>query len=226
MTVISDRPFDALNELGWDDSGSGGKIVQDATAPQSPSNILRTTLPAGFQAGGGTFSGDLFFTGKRTFYVSYWGRVSSNWQGQDAGVNKQFYAYTNGTTPNIYFDAHGTGSGPLVPQLAGQDIIKGGIGGDPLNPDWAPNLVPSVRIIRGQWYHVEVVLVGNTAGSANGSIDWYFNGVHVGSYSNVQFQSGAAVWTQLHYTNLWGGGGGSTAAAQTLDFDHMYLSAK
>jgi len=141
MTVITDRPFDALGEMGWDDNGSGGAIIQDPTAPRSPSSILRTTLPKGFTAGGGTFSGDLFFPGKRTLYISYWARLSSNWQGQSADVNKQFYAYTNGTTPNIYFDAHGAGSNPLVPQLAGQDIIAGGIGGDPLNPDWNPNLL-------------------------------------------------------------------------------------
>jgi len=226
MTVITDRPFDALGEMGWDDNGSGGAIIQDPTAPRSPSSILRTTLPKGFTAGGGTFSGDLFFPGKRTLYISYWARLSSNWQGQSADVNKQFYAYTNGTTPNIYFDAHGAGSNPLVPQLAGQDIIAGGIGGDPLNPDWNPNLLPSAQLIRGSWYHIEVVLVGNTSGSRNGSIDWYLDGVHIGSYSGIQFQSGAAVWTQLHYTNLWGGGGGTTAQAQTLDFDHLYISAK
>ena len=225
-TLIADRKFNAIDELGWSDEGSRGTIIQDATAPKSPSGVLRTTLPAGFSAGGGTYSGDLTFTARRTLYISYWARLSSNWQGQEAGVNKQFYAYTNGSTPSVYFDAHGTGSGPLVPQIAGQDIVAGGIGGDPNNPDWSPNIVPSARLIRGQWYHIEVLLVGNSSGTADGSIDWYLDGVHIGSYSKIQFQTRAVTWNWLHYTNLWGGAGGTVQSTMYLDWDDLYVSGK
>jgi hypothetical protein len=224
MTVISDRPFNAINELGWADDNwgnpNGGVIIQDASAPKSPLNILRTTLPAGFKGGGGTFSGDFSLATPRTLYVSYWARMSSNWFG--GGIHKQFYAYTN-TPSSIYFDAYGEGSGTIQPQIAGQNIVAGGNGfGDPQNPDWPPNLVPSAHLVRGQWYHVEVVLVGNTAGTADGSIDWYLDGVHVGSYSKIQFATTAARWNVLHYTNLWNGT--TVPAAQTLDFDHLYTS--
>jgi uncharacterized protein YjdB len=224
MTVISDRPFNAINELGWADDNwgnpTGGVIIQDATAPKSPTSVLRTTLPSGFKGGGGTFSGDFTLATPRTLYVSYWARMSSNWIG--GGIHKQFYAYTD-TPASIYLDAYGEGTGTIQPQIAGQNIVAGGNGyGDPQNPDWPPNLVPSAHLVRGQWYHIEVVLVGNIAGNADGSIDWYLDGVHVGSYSKIQFATNAAHWNQLHYTNLWNGT--TVPATQTLDFDHLYTS--
>jgi hypothetical protein len=232
MTVISDRPFNAINELGWSDDNwgyaSGGVIIQDPTAPRSPSSILRTTIPRGFVGGGGTFSGDFTISSApRTLYVSYWARVSSNWQGEQSGVNKQFYVYTSSDVPSIYMNMYGAGSGPLQPQIAGQNISAGGQGfGDPNNPDWTPNLVPSAQIVRGQWYHIELILVMNSVGNADGSIDWWLDNVHIGSHSGIQFQSSAPKWRALHYTNLWGGGGSIAVASQTLDFDHLYLSGK
>jgi hypothetical protein len=228
MAAISDRPFNAIDELGWDDKGgSGGVIMADQSAPRSPPSVLRTTIPAGFHAGGGTYSGDFNFTASRTLYVAYWARLSSNWQGPDAAIDKQFYVYTSTGVPSVIFAAYGVGSNPKTPLVDGQDIIQGGQGyGDAHNPDWGPNLVRSAQIPRGQWYQVEVVLVGNTAGNADGSIDFYVNGVHVGSYSRIQFTSGAARWSLFHYTNIWTGTSSVTSAAQTLDFDHIYLSGK
>jgi hypothetical protein len=228
MTLLSDRQFNAIDELGWDDGGgSGGAIIQDATAPRSQPNILRTTLPAGFRAGSGSYSGDFNFAASRTLYVAYWARVSSNWQGPDAGINKQFYVYTSTGEPSVVFAINGVNSDPLTPVVEGQDIIRGGAGhGDAQNPDWGPNLVPSARVPRGEWYQVEATIVGNTAGAADGSIDIYVNGVHVASYANIQFTSGAARWALFHYTNIWTGVAAVTRQAQTLDFDEIYLSGK
>src|SRR4051812_25396606 len=100
----------------------------------------------------------------------------------------------------------GSGVTAKIPQIAGQDIVYPGlpaIGGDQRNPDWDTNLVPGFRVPLGTWHTVEFVLVGNTAGARDGSIDWYVNGIHVGSYSGIQFTSGAAVWGRFHYTMLY-----------------------
>src|SRR4029079_11366762 len=52
MTVLTERPFNALNEDGWTNTGSSDyKIVADATAPKSPSNIGQIRFPAGFGSG-------------------------------------------------------------------------------------------------------------------------------------------------------------------------------
>ena len=225
MTVLSNRAFNALDEAGWSDqnggSGGGLSIFQDASAPKSPSTVLRATFPAGYtSAGDGPGGSDFGLPSRpRTLYVSFWGRVSDNWYGHDSGVNKQFYAYANGS-PVMYFSAGCQYNGPITPYMALQSTASYG------DADLMPNLVPSARITRGKWYHIEVVLVGNTAGTRNGSVDWWLDGVHIGSYS-VQWLSGAATWNLFHYTSIWGGvGGPRVPATQYMDWDHVYLSGK
>jgi hypothetical protein len=89
-----------------------------------------------------------------------------------------------------------------------------------------PNLVPGAVVPRGVWFNIEIVLTGNTAGNADGSIDWYVDGVHVGSKSGLIFTTGAARWDRFTVDPVWGGVGATVPATQTLDFDHVYLSGK
>jgi len=228
MTIITQRHFNAINELGWDDTGGSlGSIVSDPTAPQSPSNVLQIKLPAGFGEGGGPFAGDYTFsTNYRTVYVSYWAKYSSNWYGPSSNINKTFYLYTSLGTPSIVFDMDAGGNAPMQPVVAGQDILAGGIGGDPANPFWTPNLATAIAA-RGQWHHIEFIVVGNTAGNRDGSIDWYLNGVHVGHYTGIQFQSGNTAWNLFHYTLLYTGTNNSNPPADQYNWwDHIYLSGK
>lgn len=227
MTVISDRGFNAQGELGWTDDFSGKDggsmtIIQDATAPHSSPNILRATFPTGFtSAGTGPGSAEKNLSSRpRTLYVSYWSRVSTNWYGHDSGVNKEFYAYAGGS-PYVYFNLRCMYNGAITPDIALQDMAVGG------THDISPNLVPSARITRGQWYHIEVVLVANTANTSDGSLDWWLDGVHIGSYSGLRFSSSGATWNLVHWTTIWGGvGGPNVPATMTKDIDHMYLSGK
>lgn len=226
MTTLADRAFNAMNESGWSDqhggSGGGFAVAQDAAAPRSPSNVLRATYPAGYtSAGDGPGGSDFGLSSRpRTLYVSYFAKVSTNWYGHDSGVNKEFYAYANGV-PNVYFNLRCTFNGPITPDIALQDMASGG------TYDISPNLVPGARITRGQWYHIEVVLVGNTAGAADGTIDWWLDGTHIGSYKNLRFNSSAATWNLFHYTSIWGGvGGPNVPATMYKDWDNVYISGK
>ncbi len=223
MTLITDRPFSAPNEQGWsDDFSSGMSFISDATAPHSAPGILRATYPAGYtSAGVGPGGSDLPIpTGTRTLYVSYWSRVSTSFYGHDSGVNKEFYAYNNGVA-NVYFNLRCRFTGTITPDVALQDMAVGG------TYDISPNLVPAALIVRGQWYHIEVVLVGNTASTSNGSIDWWLDGVHIGSYNNLRFSNAAAHWDLFHYTTIWGGAGGpNLPVTMTKDWDHAYVSGK
>jgi hypothetical protein len=228
MKAISDRPFSAIDELGWNDgSGSYGKIITDATAPESPGSVLQIKLPANFGEGGGPFSGELPLpVNYRTVYVSYWAKYSSNWYGPSSNIDKTFYLYTSTGNPAIIFDMDCSGNGPMEPQVAGQDILSGGVGGDKANPFWTPNLASAIAP-RGQWHHIEFVVVGNTAGNADGSINWYLNGVHVGSYSGIQFESGNTTWNLMHYTLLYTGTNNSNPPADQYNYwDNLYLSGK
>jgi hypothetical protein len=227
MTVISDRPFNALNELGWSDGGGSGEfdLRTDATAPHSPTGILHAWFPAGYAAGNGPVAFDRSSLGdKRTMYVAFWSRYSANYYGQSSGTNKQFYLHaTTGDAPVFFFSAYGSGSGPLLPYIQLQGVISWSP--NPGSGNLGPNLVPGAQIIRGQWNLVEVVAVGNTAGTADGSVDVYLNGTHVSSYT-IQWQSGATTWSRLHGTTIWGGVGGTVPTLMSVDWDHIYLSAK
>jgi uncharacterized protein YjdB len=225
MTVITDRPFSALNEMGWSDDtvtpqGGSFGLTNDATAPKSPSSILRILYPAGFtSSGAGPGGAELNLSRPRSLYIVYWARLSSNFYGHDAQVNKQFYVWSGGT-PLMYFDASTRGMGPITPRIALQDTKSHG------TADLEPNLVPSARLVRGEWYKIEVLLVGNTAGARDGSVDWWLNGVHIGSHT-VQWTTGANFWNIFVIDAIWGGSGGYTVpATQWLDFDHLYLSGK
>src|SRR5207247_2441354 len=57
FTVLTDEPFNALNENGWQGvqsqttNGSGLSLAADAGAPQSPSSVLEFKYAAGFVGG-------------------------------------------------------------------------------------------------------------------------------------------------------------------------------
>jgi len=219
MTAVLDRPFNSLNELGITDYFYNGDMsfINDATAPHSPLGILRATYPAGTAYdGNGPGSFDFYTGDKRTLYSAQWIKYSANWYGHPSGVNKIVYFHTTiGDVPVLYLNAAGAGYGPLSPQVWTQYP----------NRNLLPNLVPNAEIIRDQWNLLELVVVGNTAGNADGSVDWYLNGVHVGSYV-LQWQASAVTWGLVHWTTIWGGVGGSKPATQWRDSDHFYLSAK
>lgn len=223
MTLITNRAFNAINEDPiWEDYNTP-HIAQDPTAPVSPPNIWRAIYPAGFVAGSSPDAAWLYIPRHHTVYISVWYRYSDNWTGHETGVNKQFYVWTNGNAPSVVFYADGAGNNPLVPSVTIQDCIV------PLNSELhrSPNLVPSARIIRGKWHHLEAVLVGNTAGSANGSLDWYLDGVHIGSYSGIQYIQGDALWGDVNVAPVWGGiGGPNVPSTQTWDIDQFYMSGK
>lgn len=215
MSLITSRSFIALNELGWDDEG--GLIVPEG---------LKLHMRAGFGEGGGPGSGDHPVPNKRTVFVHYTTMLSAGWQGSSSGVDKQFYLY-NQSGPSIYFNMDGEGVVSKRPQLAGQDVLRGGIGGDVHNPDWTANLVKGFTIPSGVWADIKCLIVGNTAGNADGSIDWWVNDIHVGSYSGIQFTTGNCLWNLFHYTMLYSGDVASNPKiAQDCFYGSIYLSGK
>jgi uncharacterized protein YjdB len=229
MTLISERAFNALNEDPlWTDENPA-IIATDPTAPASPSKVWRGNFPAGFVGGRGPANSWLEYSFRpRTAYVRWYFKYSSNWYGTTAsGINKMFYVWTNSDVPSMVIEASGSGTGPLRLRMAGQDILKGGQGyGDPANPDWDQNLVPSFEITRGVWHMAEIVLVGNTAGNADGSFDAWVDGIHVTSHTGIQFRSAAALWGNMNLDPVYGGGASVVPETQTWDLDHFYMSGK
>jgi uncharacterized protein YjdB len=223
MTVIAERAFNTLQESPWDTDNSLS-IVQDATAPKSPSSVIRVTFPTGFAGGSSNgHTGMQWSGGQRILYISYWMKYSTNWWGHNTGINKQAYAWVDeggGYTPFV-MEAEGVGSGPLIPRPILQRMIKG-------DGNYEPNLVSnsSATIQRGQWFHIEAVLTGNTSGTANGAMDIYLDGTHVTSVSGLQWTNGTTSWFIFELYPVWGGIGDVVPATMTADWDHVYLSGK
>jgi hypothetical protein len=225
MTQITDRPFNAVVEGTWDPYGSDAfTIVSDATAPHSPSNVIRATYPAGFGAGGAPAHTGIPHTAYSKIYICFAVKLSSNWVGNGSSVNKMLYEWTTIPHPSFFFAAYGSGSGTLQPRVMLQDVVSSPASGGFV----APNLVPSAQIIRGQWQQIEIFIQGNTAGAANGVMDWYVDGVHVGSVTGFQWTPDATAFSTFEFYPIWGGGNTSPAitATQTMDWDHVYISGK
>lgn len=214
MTVQAERPFNSLGE-GWGNAGL--TLSTDATAPRSPPSILRVTYPKGYAGGSSPGYAEASFDDSRVFYLTYWAKLSSNFYGHPTSFNKQFYVWAAGH-PIFFLDASGGGNGNLSPKAVLQNT--------PSDMVLSPNLVPSAVIPRGRWYLVEIVLTGNTSGAANGVVDWWIDGAHVGSVSGIRYTSGTTAWNLFTFRPVWGGAGGTVPATMTLDLDHIYLSGK
>jgi hypothetical protein len=223
MTFINERAFNSLNEPGWGVPVSpGATIVSDATAPHSPSSTIHFNYPAGFVDGKGPESTSYTLPDYRVIYICYWVKHSANWYGNITGVNKHGYVWY-GNTPAFVDEAEGIGTGPLTTRMGLQSVLV-----QPNSSGWyTQNLVPSATYTRGKWDYVEILLTGNTSGSANGALDWYLNGVHVAHWAGIQYSAGTTAWNWARIAPVWGGNTGETVPAdQYMAFDHYYLSGR
>jgi hypothetical protein len=227
MTVLTERPFNALNEDGWTNTGSSAyKIVADATAPKSPSNVGEVKFPAGFGSGNAPAVLEKVWSGtQKTLYVSFWVKLSSNWDGNDSGVNKIFHFWIGGSN-RLVLNARGVGIGRLLTEVELQGIKAGGNYDAGTTALFTANLGPSGELVRNQWVHWEAVFIGNSSGIANGSVDWWINGTKVGHYGGLQFVSGAGYWEEMEWSPTYGGFGAVVPADQYQWIDHLYISGR
>ena len=230
MTVLTERAFDAVTENGWTVAPWSGtvnncEIVTDANAPKSPTNVGRIKYPAGFASGGEPCGMSVSqLPSVRTMYMSFWFKISPNWDGHPTGANKVLHVNIGGSN-HFVVNLWGYGNGMMQMGILLQGIVNDGSGNTAAN--WFPNLGPTGEIVRGQWYHVEVLAVGNTSGAANGSVDWWLDGVKIGSHSGIQYVSGAGTWGErIAWAPTWGGAGPAVPSEMYQYIDHIYVSGK
>jgi hypothetical protein len=149
-------------------------------------------------------------------------KFSSNWVGHPAsGVNKILHMWIAGVN-RVFLAAYGSGSDPLQADVYLQQIASNN-GSAKLTP----NLNSSAATIkRGQWQRWELLLTTNTAGNADGSAQWWIDGIRVGAYYNLGYvgASDDHTWQFTEWAPTWGGLGDAIAAAQSEQIDHIYVS--
>lgn len=219
---ITDRPFEARDDAGWGfNESSRYSIETDANAPGSCCRVGQARYNAGYS--GGTSPAITWTSfgseGNNEIYISFWLKLSDNWQGHSSGVNKIGFVWIHDNAA-VYFSAQGSGSGTLRPQVRLQDV-----------PDGARNLAanagnPAVR--RGEWQRWEVQLIANSGGQANGVSRLWLDGELVSDYRDVRFSSASQgrTWQHLYWYPVWGGMGDSVQQEMTMSIDHIYASGK
>jgi len=225
MTTLTERGFSALNEDGWTNTGSSYYSIQaDATAPKSPTSVGQIKFAQGFGSGNApAVLEKVWASGIKTLYVSFWLKLSSNWVGNDAGVNKIFHFWI-GDSNRLFLNAHGAGSSKLTAEVWLQGITAGGNFDAGKTADFGPNQGVSGEIVRGQWAHWEMVFTGNSSGAKDGKVEWWIDGQKVGSYSGLQFVPGAGTWQEMEWSPTYGGGGSAVPVDQYMTIDHIRVS--
>ena len=221
--TVSERPFDLLVEDGWIYGGDTSRYqtISDPDAPVSPTGVGRTTFPQDFAGGSTALILERSFPGSPAAYVSFWFRVSSQWQ-DTPYMNDAARLWIAGQ-PRFFWGFYGPGDGTLRPIAL--------IAGTPTPPSGArwlqSNLDPSVEITPDTWHRVEVLVRANAAGTGNGEYHCWVDGQKVAEYTDVDYVSADEVplWSIAHWAPAWGGPGETLQEPQTVDIDHLRLSS-
>ena len=237
VTKISQRDFNAKVENGWTDRGDVRfSIVQDPTAPVSASSVGEALFPTTMTGGTGPIQTTTLVNsggGKRTMYVAFWIKFSSNWYGHPSGVNKIFHIWINGGN-KVYLTAQGIGNGQLAAEVHFQGLGLYDNTTLPRSISWNgwPNLNSQSAVVsRGVWHKWELVLVANTPGQYDGEAHWWFDGVKVGQYTAIGYcsatQTGSAnTWAIVDWNPTYGGVGFPPPNNQQMWMDRIYISGK
>ena len=235
--VITERGFNNTIEDGWTLPSFAVPyltIVQDGAAPKSPSNVAQIRYPAGFGGGDSPALAERDLTSGRatTLYVSMWLKLSSNWSGHPTGTNKVMHFWINGGN-RVFAFADGSGNNVLTPRIGLQAIsgaYNDGFGTTSTTVELRPNVSgqTGAQIVRGRWQRWEIAMTSNTNGDANGTLDWWIDGTHVGHYTGIAYVPAGAsrTWDIVKWDPTWGGQGSSIPADQFMYMDHLYMSGK
>jgi hypothetical protein len=219
---ITDRSFAARDDAGWSfNRSSHYDVVIDSTAPGACCTVARATYQRGRSGGDSPATTWYRFAsdGYTELYLSFWLKLSDNWQGHRSGVNKIGFVWIHGDA-SVYFSAQGGGSGPLRPEIRLQAV-----------PGGARNLVPNRnhrRVERGRWHHWEVQLVSNAGGRPDGVARLWLDGVPVADYRDVRFASARQErsWESVYWMPIWGGVGDVVRNDMYMLIDRFYASGR
>jgi hypothetical protein len=227
LTVLSDVGFAAPIPVGQGmDMGNGWNInntqglatsVTDPTAPIGP-YVMKMAYPNGFVGGSGPANAYFYFNSRQEFYVGFWWKANSSWQGHLTSVNKLCFIWASSGTP-IIPEMYGPPGGPYRLRTA---IWESGV---PEPRDWAEANVGNGTLVPGTWYRIEIYAkYGTSSNSFNGILNQWINGVLVTSYSDINYN--AAGFDSFQISPTWGGQGDVKTQDDFFAFDDVHISGR
>jgi hypothetical protein len=198
-------------------------IQQDASAPMSPSNVIRGEFTQGNVGGSAPFSLERPFGAGELFpklYMCIWVKHSAGFDNTNGNAGSKFM-WTPGNTlggGETYMSHDG-------PNMNFQIIQQGRV-----DRQMGQNVGPAGQATmlgkRGQWVQYEIVIEMNSSqGTANGKFDMWIDGVKTHQYTNVDYSiSSARNWYALRWEPTYGGGNNPVPQTQYQYIDHIRIS--
>jgi hypothetical protein len=218
--ILTNQPWNAVASLGWQhlDRSAYSHIVQDATAPVSPPNVLEDVYPSGFQGGLDPADDWSRFPPTQEIYVGFWYKHSPNFESHPVGNKLAFIWSWTSPSRDFIIGVEPPPDWPLVIVSEGFGIV-----GDPAAHRFAPN-VGTGQSLPGVWHRIEVYVKNSSPlGTANGILKFWVDGQLAGSYANVLMPVGTA-WNQFEHTPTWGGTGTTKTRADYVRYDQTRVS--
>jgi len=210
--------------VGWD--WQGAVDVDGATNTPNPSNAAKVTFASGF--GGGNAPGKIVtaaFTSQTNIYYGFWIKYDPNWTRHDIG-EKQLYIWW-GSAENLYFGPEGPSG------FCGTDKMTASI-----QTTWQEgehNICANVSnpsLLDNTWYWIEMHLVMNTVGQANGIMQLWVtpqgqSEILVMDYSNKTYRNDSShQFNRGEWIPIWGGSGGTKPAEEYLWYDKLTIATQ
>jgi hypothetical protein len=226
FTALSDRNFDDRIENGWEARRDRNfSIVADPSAPISPPSVGRAEFPAGYRGGRGPIDTYLEF-GEREYksiYVSAWIKLSENFEGAPSnGINKLFHIWIGGKSV-VVLSLQGRNRSQIFPQMRLQNVQTGGRG---VSFNLSPGRGSGVRVERGSWHQLEILLRVNSPGVPDGEVHWWLDGKRAGQDMRVGFRRFGmdASWERVSWNPTWGAPRDVVSQPMAIYMDQLYVS--
>lgn len=232
-TVINDWGHNALVGSGWYDiyNGYTASIVQDSSAPLSPSNVLQQKIPAGGIGGNVGGGGNLlvFSSNYGDIYWGNWFKLDANFENHPVGTKTAWIHTRNGNTPqtnNLFLFL--TGGGPFQLQATYQN---GTIDNTHLGyPVGTVNIGPSGGFFNaGDWVRVETYFRPSTCPTCVNGI-WKVwltigrTGTPVQTINVTNLNTEPLRPDAVSHITVWGGGPVVKSRDSFMWWDHEHVS--
>lgn len=197
-TLIADWDISALSGKGFNTNAGNATIIDDATAPGSPSKVLECRRNSN-QTGGCTHWRGGFAPNQMDIYVGFWWKPSNPFYGWAVGNQKLVYMQMYDQTLDL--GMKGPQGGPFTLGFGNQGLNNGHVAGcerEPTSCVFANNHLP---IALGQWHQVEFIIKRSTSlTSRNGSFTVWMDNKLAGQALNINT---GRVYEQFNFLQAW-----------------------